>query len=754
MKCRKSVSKHNQLAGSGGFCQYMEVQMQTRKRWTVIAAMLACVPISSAFAEPEIPDMNLDVAVDPITGKVTVDDPNYRDGLDKPLRLMEFYKDTDWTKNNNADTALQTNVCIDERQDGFDMVLTLTNSNNYDEENPTVGSVDLAQFRAYLWLLPEISIRDTRICGDNVYYRRYDSAVSQFRQARVDYYYPGDAYSPVLSFNTEVLGSHIVTLQSAPLDGQPNRHITVYDGKALANPNQMPNSAGHYTFGMSVLYPAHEYQHAVYMQLIQNSVMAPGSTGDQARLWRMYIRLNPTGDHQSSEGRLLAGDSRVYRFCMRISRNKPDQPANWWLRTLEPYRKYFGEEYGKVHYTRDPRPVAPRQLADQSLCSTRPFAYAFQIDQCAGRTSLLNTLQTKDLSSRGFQRSMIWAASGLHCNPIALNYPFLFATHLYDVIPNATDRSTFFAAIRNTYSQSNRSLGLWWGRSVEVMSVWNQTTNTPLQPLNTSHQTSARAELDIAETELGAREIGLDAFVKIPAWRGYQWLTTLQQSTWYPNLRFIVEPRTSDLIHSLTPMYLDARQGVTGYPQETPHFLADFLLPGHEIWSEIAAQAPASNSQPDIDAANAASKLIMQDHASRGFVTVPMHGNGDFDIAGGCPIGTPNCYDAAESWKTTTAQLRVGCQPADIANDDGLPFFDPEASTVNNGVNEGDYNAFFQGFFNAAPWCDIANDDGSPLPPFGTAGVNNGVNEGDYNCFFQHYFDGCPAVPVDCTPTP
>lgn len=83
----------------------------------------------------------------------------------------------------------------------------------------------------------------------------------------------------------------------------------------------------------------------------------------------------------------------------------------------------------------------------------------------------------------------------------------------------------------------------------------------------------------------------------------------------------------------------------------------------------------------------------------------------------------------------------VACSPCDIADDAGdlLP-----TAGVNSGVNEGDYNAFFQGFFSAIPQCDIADDAGTALPPWDVPlASNNGVNEGDYNCFFQYFFLGC-----------
>ncbi|MBL0870473.1 MAG: hypothetical protein IBJ18_07860 [Phycisphaerales bacterium] len=93
------------------------------------------------------------------------------------------------------------------------------------------------------------------------------------------------------------------------------------------------------------------------------------------------------------------------------------------------------------------------------------------------------------------------------------------------------------------------------------------------------------------------------------------------------------------------------------------------------------------------------------------------------------------------------------CNPADIADDQGNPLPGP-GNVPNGGVNEGDYNCFFSaaGFFNQAAsgpagvggFCDIADDQGTPKPPFGTPiGANNGVNEGDYNCFFNALFSAC-----------
>ncbi len=111
---------------------------------------------------------------------------------------------------------------------------------------------------------------------------------------------------------------------------------------------------------------------------------------------------------------------------------------------------------------------------------------------------------------------------------------------------------------------------------------------------------------------------------------------------------------------------------------------------------------------------------------------------GTFTLKGGF---WPGAFDAASP----------RCNPADIANDAGEPIHNPVSPAnpliPNNGVTEGDYNAFFAGFFDARSWCDIAADTGEPLVPFGQGGidpfVNNGVTEGDYNLFFSIFFDGC-----------
>ncbi|MBL0871186.1 MAG: PD40 domain-containing protein [Phycisphaerales bacterium] len=111
------------------------------------------------------------------------------------------------------------------------------------------------------------------------------------------------------------------------------------------------------------------------------------------------------------------------------------------------------------------------------------------------------------------------------------------------------------------------------------------------------------------------------------------------------------------------------------------------------------------------------------------------------------------CGEEIGSRAVVTVNASSGCNPADIACDDGTPLAAaPGCTNSAAGPNEGDYNAFFaaEGFFFQAGLglaavggtCDIACDNGEALSA-SPGCVNNGVNEGDYNCFFNNLFAGC-----------
>lgn len=71
--------------------------------------------------------------------------------------------------------------------------------------------------------------------------------------------------------------------------------------------------------------------------------------------------------------------------------------------------------------------------------------------------------------------------------------------------------------------------------------------------------------------------------------------------------------------------------------------------------------------------------------------------------------------------------------PADIADSMG----NAPPTGYNAGVDGGDFSAFFEGYFNNAPWCDIADGVGNPEP---SEEYNPGVDGGDFNAFVTYYF--------------
>lgn len=120
-------------------------------------------------------------------------------------------------------------------------------------------------------------------------------------------------------------------------------------------------------------------------------------------------------------------------------------------------------------------------------------------------------------------------------------------------------------------------------------------------------------------------------------------------------------------------------------------------------------------------------------------------------------FGSPsNEFDGVDGFRLASPLPSISpgrCNPADVACGNGTPRrLSPGCVNSMSGPDEGDYNAFFaaDGFFyqagqgpTAVGWtCDIACDDGEALLNNPNC-TNNGVNEGDFNCFFNHLFLPC-----------
>ncbi|MGE0614833.1 MAG: hypothetical protein AB7P04_04265 [Bacteriovoracia bacterium] len=331
-------------------------------------------------------------------------------------------------------------------------------------------------------------------------------------------------------------------------------------------------SSDTYHFATSLLYPLLEYRHPV-------SVLLWWLDGRQ---WVMDYVL---------EGNLAPGETRNYEIALRvIPVNKP------WIHGLRPYRDYFREKYGSVRYERDGDPVLPFMIAEPGHIDVqnnpRGFTYGPRRPDRRGWLGWSNHLREQE--PLGYHRTMLWAPSGLF-DRSPYNYPFQFASGMFFTpLMNAT------ASLLRAASEATQvSLGLWWGRSTQIMRTWNPTEVTPLNLTDPSTTAAAFREMDIAYYELGAREIGLDAYCYQPPgangvdWPCFRWLEMLRSR--YPEARFITEARQSDLMHLLSPtFYFRGGQSAERWPTE-PNRIADLVVPGHESWVDVSYQMSQSD---------------------------------------------------------------------------------------------------------------------------------------------------------------
>ncbi len=187
----------------------------------------------------------------------------------------------------------------------------------------------------------------------------------------------------------------------------------------------------------------------------------------------------------------------------------------------------------------------------------------------------------------------------------------------------------------------------------------------------------------------------------------------------------------------------------------------DINPPGLEYIGTLALSGPYVNSGLgtliiDIDSTTVQDRLTCQGRPTINGGTLRLRVPGGVDLTGLVFEIVRGTQPASGAFTTATVnisnvQVRTyaqgnsiyaffPCNGVDIADDQGNA--PPQPGIPNNGVTEGDYNAFFSGFFDALAYCDIADDQGNALPAAPDV-PNNGVTEGDYNFFFSVFFDGC-----------
>lgn len=488
------------------------------------------------------------------------------------------------------------NVRLQEQPTGFDLIYTFENTGT---QATRLGRLQIGKFN----MGRNITYRDYRHVGEP---KTADYTNYSFQSFK----YPSGIYSPVW---------------------------TLYNDD--------------YAVSVSLQYPILDYKHEARIMLGSTPVDAPVSQGPRG--WYLEYRLANHGDEPESSrlthsAMLPAGATWTYVVSVRVTKNQSE-----WIRTLTPYRDYFRSMYGGVQYARDPRPVKPQLVAvDHLISEANPYGF----DNFRNRRPDLNGWKpwSDYIKSQSDQwsRVMLWAPSGLFNENRNMNFPFMFTSRwlLEDRMANAFDENEGLASI----GRNGQKLGLWWGRSTQVIREWNSAQWERFDPDNPAHVQAALHEMDIA-VRAGATEIGLDTFTpgNTPIWKLLPWLQRMRET--YPEVKFIIEPATCDILHRLAGSFVIG-WGATPIQQEsdlfkltTPYYLADLLLPGHESWGCFSYHRHRSNNYP------VTPEIVQRDAeiiAGNGYVPVMMD-----------TVPTPENVRAVESWLTTL--------PADVLRGSG-----------------------------------------------------------------------------------
>lgn len=407
---------------------------------------------------------------------------------------------------------------------------------------------------------------------------------------------------------------------------------------------------GRYATGVAVQYPMMEYRHDLRFAMRRSA--GGYATGEGGIGWYLEIRFSnqPSDTAESGlryEAIIPPGETRKYVVNVRTT----DDPDDW-MRTLVPYRDYFRKAYGGVRYDRRSKPVVAHTLALSGKAdNSNPYGWnsvAQRNPDVFGWEKLID-----DLAERtGWSGYMIVKPTGVFKNNKALNFPFQFTSRWLENENMRTalhSRTGFPSLVRRT----KQDLGFWWGRSTQVMTEWDNGKFEALDPDNPEHVALCLKEMGLA-AQAGATIIGLDTFSHrwTPVWKLYPWLQRLRFI--FPQMQYVIEPISCDVMHTLGAMWLRGYADGTEPESEAdidyirgPHFLADFLLPGHETWGAYRYFGHTTYFGTEITPERIHED--MRRHASYGLV--PM-----FFV----DISLNQDIEAAESWLTTVpADLQI-----------------------------------------------------------------------------------------------
>lgn len=334
-----------------------------------------------------------------------------------------------------------------------------------------------------------------------------------------------------------------------------------------------------YTLGVSLLYPAMVYRHDVRL-----SISSPGGkqvSGEGGRGWLARFQLGSIGESAATslvhDVELKPGESRTYVVCVRAMASGPG-----WQRTLVPYRNFFRELYGVAKYKRHPEAMQGFDVAAEAWmepANPRGWNPAFRPDE-RGWSGLVKHL--RELKAGGVVLRGQSGVAPSNPGPFQMATPWAKQPGYAELI----DRTRGLPSLPALGTE----LALWWGRSCQVSMTFEGQEWEAFEPSYTDHVQASLAEMDAA-VRAGAATVVLGDFrhAVTPIWTQYLWLRTLQSR--YPKTRFVIEPSVCDILHVVAPTMVRAtlEQKATS-PEaqlliDTPHYLADLLVPGHETWA-------------------------------------------------------------------------------------------------------------------------------------------------------------------------
>ncbi len=307
-----------------------------------------------------------------------------------------------------------------------------------------------------------------------------------------------------------------------------------------------------FAVGFSLQYDLMGYKHD-----IRTNVYRGPSGSPYADRWTARFYL---------DGTIEPGGSRVYQ--LNVYYNEPQD----WIFTMRPYRKYFRSVYGDVRYRQDMRPVWMQQLSDsQRLRSDNQRGFNYYRADLNGFTRDVDS-QLAFMLGAGYKRVMVRTPAGIYYRNQQNNFPPQITTEW-------TPMMMMTGIQWRRIGQAGIDLYFWWGRSGQIADRWEDDELEDFDPDNPAHAARMLIEWENA-VRYGAAGLGLDKFTVLRPWQALEWLDTLR--TLKPEAFFVAEPAAYDILHLYVPTYF-----TSSAVSQQPHLLADYLVPGRELWVQL-----------------------------------------------------------------------------------------------------------------------------------------------------------------------